>query len=60
MTCAADVAATLIANAIDLPEHPAITRAPASDTNPDSDLGARLVTVEVGRLSVVDVAEALG
>ena len=36
----ADVAATLIANAVDLPLHPAITRAPANSLAPDSDLGA--------------------
>ncbi len=55
----ADVAATLIANAVDLPGHPAIRRAPASDANPDSDLGARLVTVGVGDLSRSEVSDAL-
>lgn len=35
----ADVAATLIANAVDLPDHPAITRAAANSLAPDSDLG---------------------
>src|SRR5882757_7124555 len=47
----ADAAATVIANAVDLPGHPAVTRAPAHDLQPDSDLGARLVTRGVGRLS---------
>ena len=56
---AADVAATLIANAVDLPGHPAITRAPASDENPDSDLGDRLVTKSVGTLHPDEVASAL-
>ncbi len=56
---AADVAATLIANAVDLPGHPAITRIPAHDLDPDSDLGARLVVTHVGHLSADDVAFAL-
>lgn len=56
---AADVAATLIANAIDLPGHDAIRRQPACDLSPDSDLGARLVTVEVGRLSRAEIEHAL-
>lgn len=56
---AADVAATLIANAVDLPGHPAILRAPADDMQPDSDLGARLVTRHVPKLSPADRATAL-
>ncbi|MFC3724824.1 UPF0280 family protein [Neoaquamicrobium sediminum] len=56
---AADVAATLIANAVDLPGHPAIERQPASQLAPDSDLGDRPVTVAVGRLSSADTDEAL-
>lgn len=55
----ADAAATLIANAVDLPGHPAVTRLPARDLDPDSDLGARLVTVGVGRLAPAEAAEAL-
>lgn len=55
----ADAAATLIANAVDLPGHPAITRCPASELAPDSDLGMRLVTVGVGPLHDADVARAL-
>ena len=55
----ADVAATLIANAVDLPGHPAITRALASDLAPDSDLGDRPVTVSVGDLSIQEVDKAL-
>lgn len=56
---AADVAATLIANAVDLPGHPAVRREPADRHDPDSDLGARLVTVDVGALSVAERAAAL-
>lgn len=56
---AADVAATLIANAVDLPGHPAIRRAPASEIDPDSDLGERLVVVEVGELARNEIGEAL-
>src|SRR6202020_927456 len=55
----ADAAATIIANAVDLPGHPAILRIPAHDLRPDSDLGARLVTRGVGRLSGDEVAAAL-
>lgn len=54
----ADAAATLIANAVDLPGHPYITRVPARDLAPESDLGDRLVTQGVGLLSprAIDVA----
>jgi ApbE superfamily uncharacterized protein (UPF0280 family) len=55
----ADAAATLIANAVDLPGHPAVIRVPASDIDPDSDLGARLVTWDVGPLSPGEVSDAL-
>jgi uncharacterized protein len=55
----ADAAATMIANAIDLPGHAAITRGPACDLDPDSDLGDRLVTLDVGELSDNDIAAAL-
>jgi len=55
----ADVAATLIGNAVDLPDHPAITRQPARILAPDSDLGARLVTTHVGPLTPTDIARAL-
>ncbi len=55
----ADVAATLIANAVDPGDHPAIRRCPASTRDPDSDLGERAVTVGVGRLPDHVVAEAL-
>ena len=55
----ADAAATLIANAVDLPGHPAIERTPASELDPSSDLGERPVTVAVGALAEVEVEEAL-
>jgi ApbE superfamily uncharacterized protein (UPF0280 family) len=55
----ADVAATLIANAVDLPGHPAISRVPAVDLDPDSDLGAWPVTVGLGALSAPETALAL-
>jgi len=55
----ADAAATLIANAVDLPGHPAIRRVPASKLQPDTDLGTRLVTTEVGPLTPGDVERAL-
>jgi uncharacterized protein len=55
----ADAAATIIANAVDLPGHPAIVRCPAHDLQPDSDLGARLVTRGVGGLSDAEIEDAL-
>jgi uncharacterized protein len=55
----ADAAATIIANAVDLPRHPAIVRCPANELQPDSDLGARLVTRDVGKLSASEIDNAL-
>jgi ApbE superfamily uncharacterized protein (UPF0280 family) len=55
----ADAAATIIANAVDLPGHPAIVRCPAHDLQPDSDLGARLVTRDVGELCEGEIDNAL-
>jgi ApbE superfamily uncharacterized protein (UPF0280 family) len=55
----ADAAATIVANAVDLPGHPAIGRVPAGDLAPDSDLGARQVTQAVGGLSPDEIHEAL-
>ncbi|OBQ94873.1 thiamine biosynthesis protein ApbE [Mesorhizobium sp. AA23] len=55
----ADAAATLIANAVDLPGHPAVHRVPARDLSPDSDLGERLVTQDVGGLAPGEAARAL-
>jgi uncharacterized protein len=56
---AADAAATLIANAVDLPGHPAVCREPACTLDPDSDLGERLVTTGVGPLSADEIDAAL-
>lgn len=56
---AADAAATLIANAVDLPGHPAIERRSANDVDPDSDLGDRLVAVACAGLSESEVETAL-
>ena len=56
---AADAAATVIANAVDLPGHSAIVRGPASDIDPDSDLGDRRVTLDVGELSDAEIRTAL-
>jgi hypothetical protein len=56
---AADAAATIIANAVDLPRHAAIVRVPACELAPDSDLGDRLVTQAVGQLSPKEVDRAL-
>jgi ApbE superfamily uncharacterized protein (UPF0280 family) len=55
---AADVAATLIANAVDA-NHPNVVRAPADTLDPDSDLGGRLVTTDVGPLDQATIASAL-
>lgn len=55
----ADAAATLIANAVDLPGHPGVTRLAATELNPDSDLGERLVTVDVAGLDGQDIDTAL-
>ena len=56
---AADAAATIIANAVDLPGHPAVVRVPACELAPDSDLGDRPVTQAVGKLSPEEVDHAL-
>lgn len=55
----ADAAATIIANAVDLPDHPAIVRCPADELQPDNDLGARLVTRQVGMLREFEIDTAL-
>jgi len=55
----ADAAATLIANAIDLRGHPGITRTPADEIDPQSDLGARPVTRAVADLSGDEIEAAL-
>ena len=55
---AADVAATLVANAVDV-DDPTIRRQAASSIDPDSDLGERPVTVAVAHLAADKVEQAL-
>lgn len=57
---AADAAATIVANAVDLPDHPLVRRAPASAVVDDSDLGDRPVVIGCGPLAAEEIAEALG
>ena len=57
--CAADVAATLIAGAVDLADHPSIKRVPAQSLREESDLAARLVVHHVGALCEGEIANAL-
>ena len=54
----ADAAATLIANAVTV-QHPGIDRLPANQCRDDSDLGEKLVTVDVPDLPTEVVAVAL-
>ncbi|MEZ5845936.1 MAG: UPF0280 family protein [Geminicoccaceae bacterium] len=54
----ADVAATLVANAVNI-DDPAIVRRPARDLLPDSDLGDMAVTVGVPPLSRAKIEAAL-
>jgi len=54
----ADVAATLVANAVDI-DSPAIRRRPARELDPDSDLRDIPVTVSVGPLSAEEIDTAL-
>jgi ApbE superfamily uncharacterized protein (UPF0280 family) len=56
---AADAAATVIANAVNLPDHPGITRIPAREISPDSDLGDLRVTRGVEPLSPFEIDTAL-
>ncbi len=55
----ADAAATLIANAVDLPQSLKVRRVPANSLSPDSDLGERLATIAVDDLSTSEKASAL-
>jgi uncharacterized protein len=56
---AADAAATVIANEVDLPDHPGVTRVPAREISPDSDLGELRVTRSVEPLSRPEINAAL-
>ena len=55
----ADAAATVVANAVDLPGDPRVERRPARSLQPDSDLGDRLVTRRVAPLDPGSIALAL-
>jgi len=55
----ADAAATMIANAVDLPGHPGVKRVRACDLASDNDLGERLVTQHVAPLVDDEIAAAL-
>jgi ApbE superfamily uncharacterized protein (UPF0280 family) len=55
----ADAAATIVANAVDLPGHPAITRTKASNVVDDSDLGDLLVVRGCGDLTDIEISTAL-
>lgn len=55
----ADAAATLIANAVDLPDHPAIHRQPACLLDESSDLGDLPVVTQCGPLCPSDKRRAL-
>jgi ApbE superfamily uncharacterized protein (UPF0280 family) len=56
---AADAAATMVANATNLPGHPLISRAPANRIDAQSDLGDRLITIAVGPLTISEKRQAL-
>lgn len=56
---AADAAATIVGNSVDLPGHVAVTRMPANAIKDDSDLGGRLVVTGCGPLSAAEIASAL-
>lgn len=55
----ADVAATLIANAVDLPDHPGITRCAAHLLDEGTDLGECLVVTGCKRLNAKECTSAL-
>lgn len=55
----ADAAATIIANAVDLPGHQNISRARARELAPDNDLGDLRVTQGVGALTPNEISRAL-
>lgn len=55
----ADAAATMIANKVDVPGSSKISRAPANELLPDSDLGNRLVTTNVETLTPAEIQTAL-
>jgi hypothetical protein len=56
---AADAAATVIANSVDLPGNPAIERQAAKELDPDSDLGNLAVTTGLGTLTEREIEAAV-
>lgn len=60
-SCAADadVAATLIANQVSLGDHPQVKVVAANSLDATSDLGSRLVTSSVGKLTKQEIETAL-
>ena len=56
---AADVAATLVANAVDLPGHPAVRRRPACEIDAASDLAEQPVVTGCGALTDRETRAAL-
>ena len=55
----ADAAATMIGNAVDIYDHPNIKKKPANFIYQDSDLNNLPVTIEVGKLTKIEIKEAL-
>ena len=55
----ADAAASLVANAVDLPDHLQVMRARAIDVVDDSDLGEHLVVTGCGELAYHEIGQAL-
>ncbi|WP_171236267.1 UPF0280 family protein [Ruegeria sp. HKCCA6837] len=55
----ADAAATLVANAVDVPGHPSVSRRAASGVDENSDLGGLPVVVGCGALSASECQQAL-
>lgn len=55
----ADVAATLIANAVDLPGHPAIRREPSDQATHGDDLDAPKIVTDCSPLSEIEIEQAL-
>ena len=55
----ADAAATIIANSVNIKNHPSIIKKPAEEIYEDSDLKNLMVTVEVGDLKQSEIEDAL-
>lgn len=55
----ADAAATLIANEVNIPDHPKIERSAACEIDPSSDLGATQVVTRCGNLTEKETGMAL-